>query len=165
MIKTIVIIFILHSNSLFAQDGNLLFGNYFPPEKDRVIELYPCEGKICGRTICIRDNFYKENEDGLPGTPLLDSKNENPSLRSRKKLGIVFIENFESVGRGIFRNGTIYNPRDGKTYCGKMTLTNEGKQLELRGNLCMLPFIGKTNTWQKIDKLSLDENRWECLKR
>jgi uncharacterized protein (DUF2147 family) len=164
MIKIFAILFTLLSGSLFAEDEVLLFGNYFPPEKDRVIELYSCDGKICGRTICIKDNFYRENEDGVPGTPLLDSKNENPALRSRNKLGIVFIENFESVGGGIFQNGTIYNPRDGKTYCGKMTLINEGKQLELRGNLCMFPFIGKTNSWNKVSKLELDYNRWQCLK-
>ena len=54
------------SQPVFSQDPDVAVGQYLPPEKDSVIEIYKCGNKFCGKTICIKDNAYKEKEKDLP---------------------------------------------------------------------------------------------------
>ncbi len=155
------------SQPVFSQDADVAVGQYLPPEKDSVIEIYKCGNKYCGKTICIKDNAYqeKEKDKGVPGTPYLDHNNEDPKLRTRPNLGMTFITGFDYVGDGVYKNGSIYNPRDGKTYCGKFTSLEGGKQLDLKGTLCSVSFIGKTNSWTRLAGLDLSDSRWDCVNK
>ncbi|TGL60298.1 DUF2147 domain-containing protein [Leptospira ognonensis] len=152
------------STSVSAQEADVAVGRYLPPEKDSVIEIFKCGEKYCGKTVCIKDNAYqeKEKDKGVVGTPYLDHNNEDPRLRTRPNLGMVFISGFDYVGEGVYKNGRIYNPRDGKTYCGKFTSLDGGNKLDLKGTLCSLSFIGKTNSWVKLSGVNLDEPKWDC---
>lgn len=149
--------------SVSAQEADAAVGRYLPPEKDSVFEIFKCGEKYCGKMICIKDNAYKESEkeDGVPGTPYLDHHNEDAKLRSRPNLGLQFITGFDYIGEGVYKNGRIYNARDGKTYCGKFTIM-PGDKLDLKGVLCSITFIGKTNTWIKVGNFNLDDPRWDC---
>ena len=164
---TIGIISLGLSHPVFSEDADVAVGQYLPPEKDSVIEIYKCGSKYCGKTICIKDNAYKEKEkdQGVVGTPYLDHNNENASLRTRPNLGMTFIKDFDYVGDGVYKNGSIYNPRDGKTYCGKFTSLEGGKQLDLKGTLCSVSFIGKTNSWARLAGLDLSDSRWDCVNK
>lgn len=149
--------------SIYADDADIAVGRYIPPEKDSVIEIFKCGDKYCGKTICIKDNAYPAgSKEGIPGTPYLDHHNEDPKLRTRPNLGMVFVKDFDYVGEGVYKNGKIYNPRDGKTYCGKFTALENGNRLDLRGQLCAISFLGKTNTWTRLQNVSLDDPRWDC---
>ncbi len=154
----------LSAGSLLAQEADVAIGRYIPPEKDSVIEIFKCGDKYCGKTVCIKDNFYpeKDKDKGVPGTPYLDHNNEDPKLRTRPNLGMVFLTGFDYVGEGVYKNGRIYNPRDGKTYCGKFSALEGGNRLDLKGTLCSFTFLGKTNTWLKLGNLNLDAPNWDC---
>ncbi len=156
-------ILIAFSLSIISQDNpDAVVGKYFPPEKDSVIEMFKCGAKYCGRTYCIKDNAYKAgSKDGVPGTPYLDHNNQDESLRKRPNLGMQFLNGFDSVGDSEYKNGKIYNPRDGKTYCGKILL--EGDKLNLKGYLCISSFLGKTNTWTKIAGALPSDPSWDCM--
>ena len=158
--KKILSILLLTAFSVFADP---IIGKYLPPEKDSVIEMFACGSKICGRTLCIKNNAYPaDSKEGVPGTPYLDHKNEDASLRTRPNLGMQFLNNFEPKGEGKYADGKIYNPRDGKTYCGKITL--EGNKLDLKGHLCISSFLGKTNTWNKVDDIGFTNDKiWDCV--
>jgi uncharacterized protein (DUF2147 family) len=45
-----------------------------------------------------------------------------------------------------YSGGTILDPNNGKVYQSKATLTDDGKQLKLRGYIGM-PLLGRTQTW------------------
>ncbi|XDD46266.1 DUF2147 domain-containing protein [Leptospira sp. WS39.C2] len=164
IVLSIWAVVLLFSTTLFGQDASVALGRYLPPEKDSVIEIFKCGDKYCGKTVCIKDNAYpeKEKDKGIPGTPYLDHNNEDPKLRTRPNLGMVFITGFDYVGEGVYKNGKIYNPRDGKTYCGKFTALDGGNRLDLKGTLCSITFIGKTNNWVKLGSMNLDDSRWDC---
>lgn len=146
-----------------AQDADAVLGKYLPPEKDSVIEIIKCGSKYCGRTVCIKDNAYPAgSKDGTPGTPYLDHKNPNPKLRTRPNKGMQFLHGMVYDGKGEYKDGKVYNPRDGKTYCAKMSLN--GNKLELRGHLCISSFLGKSNTWTKLgNSVNLKDKRWDCM--
>ena len=48
---------------------------------------------------------------------------------------------------GKYTEGKVY--KKGKTYCGKITLNPDGT-LGLRGFLCSMSFIGKSDTWTRV---------------
>ena len=54
---------------------------------------------------------------------------------------------FEPKGEGKWRGGTIYDPRDGKTYKCAMSLKPDGT-LEVRGYVGLALF-GKTVVWTR----------------
>lgn len=151
------------ATTVSAQEADAVIGKYIPPEKDSVIEIFKCGDKYCGKTACIKDNAYPAgSKDGVPGTPYLDHHNPDPKLKKRPNLGMKFLTGFVADGNGKYKDGKIYNPRDGKTYCGKMNLT--GNKLELRGHLCISSFLGKTNTWVRMSGINLNDKAWDCEK-
>ncbi|WCL48985.1 DUF2147 domain-containing protein [Leptospira sp. GIMC2001] len=146
-----------------AQDADPILGKYIPPEKDSVIEIFKCGDKICGRTFCIKDNAYPaDSKHGTPGTPYLDHNNPDPKLKTRPNLGMQFLSGFKAESGGKYADGKVYNPRDGKTYCAKMEL--QGNKLELRGHLCISSWLGKTNVWNRMSGLNLNDKAWDCMK-
>jgi len=150
------------TQSISAQEADAAVGRYTPPEKDSVVEIFKCGDKYCGKTVCIKDNFYTaDDKNGVPGTPKLDHNNEDEKLRKRPSLGLQFISGFDYIGEGVYKNGKIYNPRDGKTYCGKFTVVGTDK-LDLKGTLCSMSFIGKTNSWTRLAGINIDDPKWDC---
>jgi uncharacterized protein (DUF2147 family) len=55
---------------------------------------------------------------------------------------------FTHAGDNVWEGGSIYNPREGKTYKCKMTLENLDT-LKVRGFIG-ISLIGKTNTWIRV---------------
>ncbi|WOI53769.1 DUF2147 domain-containing protein [Parvularcula sp. LCG005] len=111
-----------------------VFGNWFTPRRDSVIEIYDCGDETpCGRVIWMIDDQTGET---------LDTQNRDPDLRDRSILGMVLLEDFEPHDKG-WTNGDIYNPEDGRTYRAKLKRLDDGT-LEVKG--CMGP-ICKGQVW------------------
>jgi uncharacterized protein (DUF2147 family) len=83
------------------------------------------------------------------GSEIKDVKNPNPDLRNRDIIGLVLLNNFIYDGNGIWKNGTIYDPREGKTYSCKITIKDKTTLL-VRGYVG-LSLFGRTETWVKTN--------------
>ena len=110
---------------------------------DSRVEIYACGDLLCGR-IAELDEPLDAN-----GNPKLDTNNPDPALRSRPILGMDLIAGFSPKGEGKWRGGTIYDPRDGKTYKCAMSLKPDGT-LEVRGYVGVALF-GKTVVWTRAE--------------
>lgn len=143
MYKSLLSLLVIASfSTLFA--SNAAVGDWLTPEKDSIIRVYKCGSKFCGKIQCLKQPNDKS------GKPKTDTENEKASLRSRAILGLKFMKGFK-WDDGEYVDGTIYNSRNGKTYCGKMYL--EGGKLNLKGRICYT-FLGKTNVWTKTNAAS-----------
>jgi uncharacterized protein (DUF2147 family) len=107
------------------------------------IEIYDCGDLLCGRIAALDEPLDAE------GKPKIDSQNPDPALRTRPILGMDLIAGFSRKSDTQWVKGTIYDPRDGKTYKCVMKLQRDGS-LKVRGYVG-LPLLGKTVVWTRIE--------------
>lgn len=98
-------------------------------------------GKFYGKVVWLREPLKN-------GKPKVDELNQDPKLRSRPRLGLPVLADFEKDGDKKYTNGTIYDPLNGKTY--SCTMTYKGKTLDIRGYIGISLF-GRTTTWTRAE--------------
>ncbi len=138
---SLLIAFIAFSLQLFAQKKDDILGKWVNPSGEGQIEIYKRGEKFFGKLVWIKE----PNDDN--GKPKTDDKNPNESLRNKPVLGLEILKNFEFDG-GKWQDGTIYDPKSGKTYSCKLTL-KEPNQLSIRGYIGV-SLIGRTEVWKRI---------------
>ncbi len=148
----IIIIFVgmmlLRAVSANAIGSDDILGVWNNEERDAKIEIYKCGNKYCGKVIWLKDPNYPEgSKDGTPGTPRLDHNNPDPSLRKTPIIGLIIVHDFSSADGHTWFGGTVYDPKNGSTYRGKMKLVSPN-QLNMRG-FVGIPLFGRTTTWTR----------------
>lgn len=125
-----------------------ILGVWDNEEKDAQIELYRCGERYCGRIVWLQAPNYQEGStDGTPGTPKVDHNNPDPALRKNPVIGLDIVKDFRYDRENRWTDGTVYDPKNGKTYKGKMTLGDDGR-LDLRGYIGISLF-GRTTSWTR----------------
>lgn len=108
-------------------------------EKKAVIQLTESGGKVSGKIIKV---LNKEKADALctkcPG-----------SLKNKPVEGLQILSGLKADGNNQWSDGKLVDPESGKTYSGKLTLSDNGQSLKLRGFVAT-PVFGRSQTWQRI---------------
>jgi uncharacterized protein (DUF2147 family) len=115
-------------------------GIWIAPSRGAHVEIAPCgdEG-YCGTVVSATP--AKTNPK------LLDVHNKDPAQRNRSMIGARLMEGFKG-GPDRWSGGTVYNPGDGHTYGGSLTLLDPDHLL-LRG--CVLfGLVCKSQTWTRL---------------
>lgn len=120
-----------------------VLGKWYNAEKTSQIQVYQSGDKFYGSIA-----WLKEPNDDATGQPRLDKFNPSESLRDKPILGLVILRGFKADGDKFWSGGTIYDPRDGKTYSCNMTLTEPDK-LDIRGYVGISLF-GRTTSWSRV---------------
>ncbi len=113
-----------------------LVGNYMVPAKDGAIQIYESKGKYHGKLVVIKD----------PNK--LDINNPDKTKQTNKILGMNIMNNFTFDGDDCWKDGTIYDPKNGKTYDCKITKEANG-DINVRGFIG-ISLLGRTETWTKL---------------
>lgn len=117
--------------------GNGIEHTWFNQEKDGKILIYKEQGHYFGKIVWLKQPL--EN-----GKPRLDKNNPESELAKKPLLGTVVMKNFVQKNENEFVGGTIYDPKNGKTYSCKMTL--KGNVVDVRGYIG-IPAFGRTTVW------------------
>ena len=78
----------------------------------------------------------------------LDINNPDKTQHTVLIRGKELLKNFDYDGSGLWHNGTIYDPKNGKTYSCKVTRDEKGN-LNVRGFIGV-SLIGRTSYWIKV---------------
>ena len=107
------------------------------------VEIYRCGEMFCGRIVALDEPLDKD------GRRKTDRNNPDPVLRSRPLIGLDLIIGFTREGDDEWAGGTIYDPRNGKTYKCRMSLQEDGS-LKVRGYVA-IPLFGRTVVWTRAE--------------
>ena len=113
-------------------------GTWRTPDKNALIQLYDCGADVCGRVTDSDDLHAK------PG--MRDIYNKNAALQGRLVKGLTMMTGFKG-GPSTWTDGTLYDPSNGKTYHGSITLVGSDR-LDLKG--CIFGPLCRTETWTRV---------------
>lgn len=115
-----------------------VLGGWINGDDDAKVEIYKSGNKYFGKITWLRN----PNEDN--GTPKVDDENPDKSKQSQPIMGLVILKDFVFED-GYWKNGTIYDPKNGRTYDCEMWL--DGKTgLKIRG---YWGIVYRTETWTR----------------
>jgi uncharacterized protein (DUF2147 family) len=137
----LIIMFALSLNPLMAANGK--------PEKDAILGEWINEKGDAKFLIYRSGGQYFGKITWGTGGDTKDSKNPDPKKREQDLVGLVILKDFEFKGQKTWSGGTIYDPKDGKTYSCILNLKNPNL-LEVRGYVGITLF-GRSETWTKVE--------------
>lgn len=140
--KKLSLIFVLLfiSTVTFAQD--ITQGTWYNAEKTSRVQFYKQGEKLFGKVVWLKEPLEA-------GKPRVDKLNSDVKLRTRPLLGLVFLTNFTTDGAKIWEDGEIYDPKNGKTYSCKLTITS-ATTIDARGYIG-ISIIGRTTKFTKAE--------------
>lgn len=141
-LATVLILLLTPNRSLMAGGNDAVIGRWYTTDKGGIVEIYQCGDELCGRIVWLKDPNF---EDGKPKT---DLNNPDENKRQDPIIGLNMLKGFEADGTNKWDNGTIYDPKNGKTYSCKMEL--DGDVLSVRGYIGFSLF-GRTETWTRAE--------------
>ncbi len=125
------------ANTLHAQfKGDAILGDWINETKDAKFRIFKEGNKYYGKIIWGSGDETK------------DIKNPVTKLRDRDIIGLIMLNDFVFDGKQTWQDGTIYDPREGKTYSCKITQKSKD-QINVRGYVGIAMF-GRTEIWTKI---------------
>jgi uncharacterized protein (DUF2147 family) len=127
----------LASVPLRADEGlseDAITGTWMVAEKDAYIDIYRQDDRYFGCISWLRGDNEKAGA-------------AEAKMHEIPKVGLVIVRGFVFDGHE-WKGGTLYNPANGKSYKGIISLDAEGR-LHVRGFIG-IPILGKTTVWQRI---------------
>jgi uncharacterized protein (DUF2147 family) len=117
--------------------SNTPVGYWRTEEGKAKVQVYECGTKqICGKIIELKepkDPHTKKDKTDPDGKPMI---------------GMEIMKNFKHNEDQKWDDGTIYDPKEGKTYSATFELQKGGNAMALRGYILII-LIGKTQTWTR----------------
>jgi uncharacterized protein (DUF2147 family) len=131
---------------VYSQPKNpdAIIGKWLNEDKDAHVQIYKENGKYYGKVV-----WLNEPLDEVTGKPKLDDENSDASLRNRPIMGLILLNDFVYDGDGEWEDGTIYDPKNGKTYSCYMNIGDD-KSLKIRGYIGF-SWIGRNTYWTRVD--------------
>ena len=145
MLKSLLLTLTLVGASALAAVAQKItpLGVWQNEEKEATFEIYPCGDKLCGKIISLSE------PNDAKGRPKTDTENPDPKLRSRSRLGMVFMQDFAYTGSdNKWDDGKIYDPKSGKTYSCYMKMENANR-MEVKGYIGF-SMIGRSQSWTRV---------------
>ncbi len=138
MKRILSILFLFISSLVFSQTQKAddLIGTYMTDKNEGMVEITKRDNKFFGKLL------WTKTEGKL------DTNNPDVKQQSQPLRGKEILKSFDFNGSDLWHNGTIYDPKNGKTYSCKITRDEKGN-LSVRGFIGV-SLIGRTTLWIKV---------------
>jgi uncharacterized protein (DUF2147 family) len=139
-------VILLFAGFVSGQEPNAddILGVWLNEDKDAHVEIYKEGDKYFGKIV-----WLKFPNDEETGKPKVDDENPDESLQNKPILGLLLLKDFE-FDDDEWDSGTIYDPKNGKTYDCYMVLKDKDN-LKIRGYVG-ISLLGRTTYWTRVEK-------------
>jgi uncharacterized protein (DUF2147 family) len=110
---------------------------------DAIFEIFESEGTLSAKIVSLSEPMT------VAGKEKTDIYNPDPTKHEDPIIGLIFISGFTKKSDGHWENGTVYDPKSGRTYSCSMDLQDPDK-IKLRGFL-VTPLIGRDYIWTRVN--------------
>lgn len=141
LVKLSAIIALIAINNIAYAQQDPIEGIWYNEEKTSKIKIYKAKNdKFYGKIVWLE-------EPERNGKERVDDNNPDEAKRNEPLIGLVVLKGFEKDD-DEYDDGTIYDPRNGKTYSCVMTL--KGDRLDVRGYIGF-SWIGRTSEFTRAE--------------
>lgn len=128
---------------VFGQADQVI-GLWLTEEGNSQIEITKTpNGQFAGRIVWMEEPLDEQ------GKPKVDKENPNAALRNRPLQNLMILQGFTyNANRREWSGGTIYDPKEGKTYDAVMRLDGNNT-LVLRGFVMGMRMLGRNSAWTR----------------
>ena len=119
-----------------------ILGTWLNQEATGKVQIYKENNKYFGKLVWLRNPI-----DSITGLPRTDKENPDEKLKSTPIIGLVNLKNFVFNGEDEWSGGTIYDPKNGKTYKCYIQFESQNK-LKIRGYVGV-SLLGRNTYWTK----------------
>jgi uncharacterized protein (DUF2147 family) len=111
---------------------------WYNEEKTAKIQVYKAvDGKFYGKIIWLKEPLKDGKEK-------IDIKNPDAKKRNNPIIGLLILKGFTKETAVEYSEGTIYDPKNGKTYSCR--ITQKGNKLDVRGYIG-ISLLGRSTSW------------------
>lgn len=135
-----MLLFVAVSFNAIAQSKDAIVGKWLNASGEGQIEVYKKGDKYYGKLAWLK-------EPNLNGKPKVDSKNPTASLQSRPLLNLEILKDFVYEG-DKWTDGTIYDPKSGKTYSCNLSLKG-ADVMNVRGYIG-ISLLGRSEVFKRM---------------
>jgi uncharacterized protein (DUF2147 family) len=145
IVFTLFAILLLTGEKSFAQKHKAgdIIGIWYNEEKTSKVQIYQEKDKFFAKIV-----WLKEPIDPETGKPKTDKLNPDPKLKNVPRLGLIVVKDMVFNGSDEWKDGTIYDPNNGKTYSSHIQFSDSPNLLKLRGFIG-ISLLGRTTYWTK----------------
>ena len=141
-LSLLLITFLCTTLAANAQSENAILGIWYNTEKTAQVEILKKGSTFIGKIVWLKD-------PNPGGKPAIDKSNTDPKLKSRPLMGLNLLDGLR-FSDGIWEEGTIYDPKTGKTYSCQLSIKSP-EILEVKGYIGF-SLIGRTVQWTKVKR-------------
>lgn len=139
----LLVLFLIAKVNSYSQSDDVIGIWLTYEEKSQVRIFKATNGKYYGKI-----DWLKEDKDQK------DSNNPDLSLRDEPVMGMTILKGFSyNKNKEYWDSGTIYDPKNGKTYDCYMWFENDKQKLDIKGYVLGMKFIGRTTTWKREEAI------------
>ncbi|UAU35970.1 DUF2147 domain-containing protein [Xanthomonas campestris] len=141
--KTLIVALPLAAASLLAQAADSPVGRWKTIDDETgkpksVVQIeQAANGTLSGKVVEILQSNHGPN-------PTCDKC--DGALKGKPVKGMTILWGLKPDGTAVWGGGSVLDPAKGKTYKAKVTLTDSGKKLQMRGYVG-IEALGRTQTW------------------
>jgi len=139
-LQFLILLFAVISINAIAQSKDAIVGKWLNSSGEGQIEIYKKGDKYYGKLAWLK-------EPNLNGKPKTDSKNPTGSLQNRPLLNLEILKDFVYED-GKWTDGTIYDPKSGKTYSCNISLKSN-EVMNVRGYIG-ISLLGRSETFRRV---------------
>lgn len=136
----LALLFVFASPPAFAADP---LGLWLTEDGEAKVQIYNCGQALCGKLAWLKDPNDPETKK-----PKLDKFNKDASKKSRPVLGLDIISGMKPSRKPDQWSGSLYNPEDGNTFSGSLTMQN---MLNLKLEGCVLALFCRSEVWKRTN--------------